>query len=104
MPFHMQCPRKEEKEKERNSYQKEGGKCIVHTVALSLALQMLLIGSVKKPHACSLNPGIVREACSGLVVSWNVGVESGSSSWNSLWICVGFKAFLLSQPNVKVRM
>lgn len=23
---------------------------------------------------------------------------------NSLWMCVGFKAFLLSQQNVKVRM
>lgn len=26
------------------------------------------------------------------------------SGQNPLWICVGFKAFLLSQPNVKVRM
>lgn len=38
---------------------------------------------------CTVGCGSVRVDCSGR---------------NPLWICVGFKAFLLSQPNVKVRM
>lgn len=76
--------------------------CKRETHTLSLALQMLEIGSIKRPHARTLNPSIVRDVRSGLAAC--VGVELGSSGWNSLWICVGFKAFLLSQPNVKVRM
>lgn len=65
---------------------------------------MLAIGSVNRPHAYSLNPSIVRGLRSSHTVRGSVGVELGSSGRNSLWICVGLKAFLLSQPNVKVRM
>lgn len=50
-----------------------------HSVTQSLALQMLVIGSVNGPHAFSLNPSIVREVRSSLTVQQSVGVELGSS-------------------------
>lgn len=50
-----------------------------HLVTQSLALQMLVIGSVNGPHAFSLNPSIVREVRSSLTVQQSVGVEFGSS-------------------------
>lgn len=50
-----------------------------HSVTLSLALQMLAIGSVNGPHACGLNPSIVRGLRSSLTVRQSVGVESRSS-------------------------
>ena len=50
-----------------------------HSVAQSLALQMLAIGSVNGPHAYRLNPSIVRGLRSSRTVRQSVGVESGSS-------------------------
>lgn len=50
-----------------------------HSVTLSLALQMLAIGSVNGPHAYSLNPSIVRALRGSLTVRQSVGVESESS-------------------------
>lgn len=46
----------------------------------SLALQMLAIGSVNRPHAYSLNPSIVRALRSSLTVRRSVGVELGSAA------------------------
>lgn len=57
-----------------------------------------------RPRAHGLNPSIVRGLCCSHTVRRSVGVELGCGGRNSLWICVGLKAFLLSQPNVTVRM
>lgn len=79
-----------------------------HSVTQSLALQMTAIGSVNGPHAS----GPESEHCPGTARRSYCTAECGSaarspvlcSARNPLWICAGFKAFLLSQPNVKVRM